>query len=72
MGLVSLDDELLSECALNMGEGHGTAKETHVQAMILLTQLAKATRAAGTRRRDGNALTHSEVFDVCAQGVNNA
>jgi hypothetical protein len=47
MSLVAFNDELFCKCPLNMREGHGTAKEAHVQAMVLLTQLAEATIATG-------------------------
>ena len=47
MRLVALNDELFGKGALNVGEGHGTSKEAHVQTMILLTQLTKAACAAG-------------------------
>ena len=64
--LVAFNDELFGKCALNVGKGHGAAKEAHVQAMVLLTQLAEAASAARTRRRDGNALSHSQMLDIGA------
>ena len=67
--LVSFNDELLCEGALDVREGHGAAKEAHVQAMILLAQLAETASAARTRRRDGNALSHAEVLDVGTQAI---
>ena len=70
--LVSFNDELLCEGALDVREGHGAAKEAHVQTMILLSRLAEAARAAGARRRNGNALTHCEVFDVCPKRADDA
>ena len=45
--LVAFNDELLSKSALNVGEGHRTAKEAHVQAMVLLAHLAETASAAG-------------------------
>jgi hypothetical protein len=56
VGLVTLDDQLLRERALNVGEGHGAAVKTHVQAMVVLARLAKTTMAAGARGRNGDAL----------------
>ena len=48
VGLVGFNDELLGKGALNVREGHGAAKEAHVQTMILLTHLAEAATAART------------------------
>ena len=70
--LVGFNDELLGKGALNVREGHGAAKEAHVQTMILLTHLAEAARAAWARRRNGNSLTHCEVFDVRAKRADHA
>ena len=72
MGLIGFNDELLGKGALNVWEGHGAAKEAHVQTMILLTHLAKAARTAWARRRNGNSLTHCEVFDVRTQRADDA
>ena len=66
MGLIALNDELLSKCTLNMREGHGAAEKSHVQAMVVLTQLTVSAGATRARRRDGNALAYFKVFDIGA------
>ena len=69
MGLIGLNDELFSKRALDMREGHGAAEKSHVQAMVVLPQLAVSAGAARTGWRDGNALAHFKVFDVSAKGT---
>ena len=72
VGLVALDDQLFAERALDVGKRHGAAVKTHVQAVVVLTRLAKAAVGARARGRNGNALAHRQASHLRAQCLNDA
>jgi len=67
MGLVRLDHQLFTERSLDVRETHGAAVKTHVQALVVLAQLAIAAFEAGPRRRNRHALADAEAFHAFAQ-----
>ena len=68
MGLPGLDHHLLPKRALDVRPRHGTAVEPHVQAMAVLTLLAKhavATRPAGA---DGHPCADADALHLRTHG----
>ena len=57
-------DEALAEGALDVRERHGAAVEAHVQALVRQALEAVGAGAAGTARRDGDAVADREALDA--------